>query len=309
MKEAQCTPRYSSYGQGLYLYYIKTGVPESILMDAFNTSAVRIVLITEGTIKIEFSTEQRTLHAQDILTIPATITAKASGNRYGLYLLTASTPFLVEHSLKNLGKDSFGFLVTNAADVIHPGIQAYHTLTALLTHLGTILTNADASPFQKEKVTLCFNLLLFELAELYHPNSGGVSKRGGQREKLVLGFLTLVAQHSRVQHGVKFYAGRLYVTPNYLNKVVRDITGSTLKHFIEEALLSEAKNLLHATEDTVREVSETLNFSHPGSFSTFFKKRTGISPSSYRRNRPDDTAREGNVYGAFFVVWDKKSGQ
>ncbi|KGO93664.1 helix-turn-helix domain-containing protein [Flavobacterium subsaxonicum] len=307
MKEPQQIPHYSNYGPGLCLYYIKSGVPNSVLREVFTTTAVRIILITDGTLEIELTTGQYTLHQKDLLTIPATITAKTTGNKYELCLLTASITFLVEHSLNSIGKESFGFLLTQTPGVIHLNIESFNTLTGLLTHLESILSNA--SLFQREKVMLCFNLLLFELTELYNTDSAGVMKRGSQREKLVLGFLAVVAQHCRVQHGVKFYADRLYVTPDYLNKVVKDITGSTVKHFIEEAIIAEAKNLLRATEDTVREISETLNFSHPGSFSTFFKKRTGTSPSAYRRTRPGDTTREGGTYGAFFVVWDKKSGQ
>jgi len=309
MNEPQHIPGYISYGEGLYLYYIKTGVPDSVLKDALNTPAVRIVLVTGGILEIELSTGLHTLHPQNILIIPATITANTIGNSYGLHLLIASTSFLVEHSLNSIVKESFGFLVTQSPVVIHAGIQAYNTLAGLLTHLGSILINAEASLFQREKVTLCFNLLLLELTDLYPPKSAEVTKRGSQREKLVLGFLTLIAQHCRAQHGVKFYADRLYVTPDYLNKVVRDITGSTVKHFVEEAIIAEAKNLLHATEHTVREISEALDFSQPGSFSTFFKKMTGISPSAYRRTKPIEPSREDGTYGAFFVVWDKSSDQ
>jgi len=311
MKEPQQIPHYSNYGPGLCLYYIKSGVPNSVLREVFTTIAVRIILITDGTFKIDIANGQYTLHRQDILTIPATIHCSAStiGNRYSLYLLTASTPFLVEHSLNSFGKESFNFLVTQSPIVIQPNLQAYNTIAGLFKHLGLILTNTDDSAFQKEKVTLCFNLLLFELVELYTRKSSNVIKRGSQREKLVLGFLTLVAQHCRGQHGVKFYSDRLFITPDYMNKVVREITGSTVKYFIEQAIIAEAKNLLSTTEYTVREISEALDFSHPGSFSTFFKKLAGISPSAYRRTKPNGTTQEGGTYGAFFVLWDKKSGQ
>lgn len=286
MKEPEHIPGYATYGPGLHFYYITKGMPSAVLAEAFATGTTRIALITEGTLDIGFDKEYYTLHGHDSITIPATTLCTIRGtDNYGLYLLSTSTAFLLNHSLKIIGNESFSFLVAQSPVVIQANLQNYNTLIRLLTLLSVLLT--VSSPFQKEKVTLCFNLLLFELASHYNPVSPAVTKRVSQREKIVLGFLNLVAQNCRGQHGVKFYADRLYITPDYLNKVVRDSTGSAVKHFIEEAILAEAKNLLHTTELTIREISEELEFTHPGFFSTFFKKLAGVPPSAYRQAQWD----------------------
>lgn len=50
-----------------------------------------------------------------------------------------------------------------------------------------------------------------------------------------------------------------------------------------ELKLAKAKELLYSTNMSIAEVSEKLHFECLGQFSTFFKKRTGVSPLEYRK--------------------------
>ncbi|MBP9545029.1 MAG: helix-turn-helix domain-containing protein, partial [Alistipes sp.] len=46
-----------------------------------------------------------------------------------------------------------------------------------------------------------------------------------------------------------------------------------------------AKELLDTTELTVAEIAYRLRFETPSHFSTFFRKREGVPPQQYRRER------------------------
>ncbi|WP_348823360.1 helix-turn-helix domain-containing protein [Flavobacterium aestuarii] len=81
---------------------------------------------------------------------------------------------------------------------------------------------------------------------------------------------------------MSFYAGVLFVTSGYLNKIVKQVTGRTAKTLILEAIVVEAKNLLENSQSTVAEIAEELEFSTSSSFSIFFKRHTSLSPSQYR---------------------------
>ena len=50
-----------------------------------------------------------------------------------------------------------------------------------------------------------------------------------------------------------------------------------------EQKLDKAKELLHSTNITVADISSKLHFECIGQFSTFFKKRTGLSPLEFRK--------------------------
>ncbi len=75
------------------------------------------------------------------------------------------------------------------------------------------------------------------------------------------------------------YATELNVTPDYLNRVIKSLTGKTAKEFIQARIITEAKRLLYFSEMSAKEIGYNLGFSEPANFSAFFKKNTGFSPS------------------------------
>ncbi len=83
-------------------------------------------------------------------------------------------------------------------------------------------------------------------------------------------------------HSPSYYAQKLNVHPNHLNAVVKSITGLTALNHIHRHLLQLSKSYLAQTELSVKEISYTLYFESPSSFSSFFKKNTGSTPLNYR---------------------------
>ncbi len=68
----------------------------------------------------------------------------------------------------------------------------------------------------------------------------------------------------------------------YLSAVFHAQTGMTLKHYLTEQRLAEAKRLLLETEYTVAEVAYCLNFQTPHNFARFFKEGTGMTAGQFR---------------------------
>jgi len=79
------------------------------------------------------------------------------------------------------------------------------------------------------------------------------------------------------------FADQLHVHPNYLNSLVKQNTGKTVREHIQERLLYEAKALLLQTDLTVSHISHGLGFSDPAAFTSFFKKKERVSPSHFRK--------------------------
>ncbi len=51
---------------------------------------------------------------------------------------------------------------------------------------------------------------------------------------------------------------------------------------LNQRLMQEAKNQLRFSEKTVKEITFELGFESVSMFSTFFKKKSGFSPTEYR---------------------------
>ena len=71
----------------------------------------------------------------------------------------------------------------------------------------------------------------------------------------------------------------------YLTTIFRKDTGCTIKQYILEKKVTQAKILLESTLMEVQEISDRLSFPSASYFCTQFKKIAGESPLSYRKNR------------------------
>ncbi len=96
-------------------------------------------------------------------------------------------------------------------------------------------------------------------------------------------FKMLVNEKYMEWHQTSDYAGQLNVTPDYLNRVIKSLTGKTAKEFIQARIIIEARRLLYFSEMSAKEIGYNLGFSEPANFSAFFKKNTGFSPSQINK--------------------------
>ena len=97
-------------------------------------------------------------------------------------------------------------------------------------------------------------------------------------------FKKLVAEHFRSEHSVGFYADKLLVTSDHLNKTVRSLTGLTAKEYISSRIMVEAKRLLYFTSQSAKAIGYSLGFREPAHFSSFFKRETGTTVTGFRKS-------------------------
>jgi AraC family transcriptional activator of pobA len=109
----------------------------------------------------------------------------------------------------------------------------------------------------------------------------------GGRAKLFTRFRALVEQHYQEHWSVSNYAAVLNVTPSKLNRVSKMLTGQSAFEITQERLLLEAKRRLVYIASPVQLLAYDLGFKDPAYFNRFFKKRTGKTPASFRREQLD----------------------
>jgi len=81
----------------------------------------------------------------------------------------------------------------------------------------------------------------------------------------------------------KDYAELLYITPNHLNAVCKDLLGIPVGEVIRNRILLEAKRLLTNHQLSIAEIAYALNFSDNSYFTKFFKKTENITPEEFRK--------------------------
>ena len=139
--------------------------------------------------------------------------------------------------------------------------------------------------FQKEVMQNAFVGFLLEIANIFMGKKDGLLMPAlSRKEELFEQFLQLLFEHCKEQHVVTFYAEKLFITPQYLSLILKELTGKSANKWIDDALIVEAKILLKAPQATVQQVADMLHFSDQSTFGKFFKKHMGISPMEYRKS-------------------------
>ena len=99
-------------------------------------------------------------------------------------------------------------------------------------------------------------------------------------------FMSLVSEYHNSERGMAFYANRLGMTPKYLSKLIKQVSGRSAPDWIDSFVVNEAKSMLKYTDDSIKEIVYKLNFVNASVFYKFFKAQTGMTPSEYRNQIP-----------------------
>ena len=97
-------------------------------------------------------------------------------------------------------------------------------------------------------------------------------------------FLKLVHENYSRERQVMYYADRLCISPKYLSRLCREISGKSAPEWIDAYIMLEAKNLLKYSDMPIKEIVYRLNFSNQTVFYKFFKAHTGMTPTEYRNS-------------------------
>lgn len=81
---------------------------------------------------------------------------------------------------------------------------------------------------------------------------------------------------------VAFFANQLHLSPNYFGDIIKKETGFSAQAYIQSKVIEVGKELISNPEKTIAEVAYELGFKYPQHFMRLFKKKVGISPSTYR---------------------------
>lgn len=127
--------------------------------------------------------------------------------------------------------------------------------------------------------------LICEVMQLYH-NLKLVdgTRTKSRQEKIITQFIELLFKYHKQERSLNFYANKMSLTPKYLSKVIKDVTGKPILQWIDEMVIMAAKALLKTSNMTILQISEELNFANASFFGSFFRKRVGMTPIQYRES-------------------------
>lgn len=83
------------------------------------------------------------------------------------------------------------------------------------------------------------------------------------------------------------YAQQLNISTSYLNECVKNTTGHSVTHQIQQRVILEAKRLLYYSDRSVKEIANELGFDDYPYFSRLFTKVAGVSAMAFRQRNHD----------------------
>lgn len=195
-----------------------------------------------------------------------------------LVIIPQKIPFRVLYFKGNAGYEcgfSLRMVKDLSYDCLHNPQPLHQTFTgeeAAFTQmlLAQLLKAHQAKDFRMVASALDLFLCRLQTPE-NHPSNATVAH-----------FLEKVFDRKRKPGKVSDYADELCITPNYLNRLVRNQTHHSAMDWIEISRLNLAKALLRQNEMQIAEIAVAVGIDDQSYFTRFFKKNAGCTPSQYR---------------------------
>ncbi|WP_434502158.1 helix-turn-helix domain-containing protein [Prevotella sp.] len=135
--------------------------------------------------------------------------------------------------------------------------------------------------YKKEMLSFLVHLAQMHINELIDSASNELHDMK-HKENIFKIFIHLASNNFKKERQINFYADRMNITPTYLSRIVREVSGNTVCGYLQSFLYSEACKMLKMTDKTIGEISTELKFNDQSAFTKFFKQKSGISPKAYR---------------------------
>ncbi len=256
------------------------------LNDSVRVNALQVLLVLEGSIDLSIDYVLFQASVNTVVTImPTHITKvmKYSDNFRGR-LLAVSRAFLEQSVMPNHSSSMIQYMQIRKNPTALLQASEIKALDDCMLRLQqTILQTSHH--LQRLLIQNTLMGFFIEMGNIFSERKEyNTSPSLTRKEELFESFLRILYMHCKEQHVVSFYADQLYITPQYLSLILKELTGKSANKWIDEALMQEAKILLKAPQATVQQVADALHFSDQSTFGKFFKKHMGMSPMEYRKN-------------------------
>ena len=97
--------------------------------------------------------------------------------------------------------------------------------------------------------------------------------------------VVFIEQHYNEPVSLEQIANEANLNPEYFSRVFKEETGYNYSSFLSNIRMKKAEYLLVNTMEKVQGIAEMVGYSNVSYFSTIFKKKYGVNPYEFRRNK------------------------
>ncbi len=248
-------------------------------------AAYSFTIVTAGWLTFMYNGKEVTLQKDDLYVYSpglAIMVLSASDDYHGVCLIADENLTIEMPAVRDIARIAYKPLV----QLHEPKLSLPHDMAVEMTDKIREIARYIHSDhiYKMEILRMLYSVFLLDLQNAQE--KAMVERIVPQRvEEIFISFIHLLPRYFTEQHGIPFYADALNITPTYLSRVVRQVTGRTVVEYINQMLLMESYYLLQTSTLSISQIADQLHFADTPSFSKFFSRLSGMSPREYREKR------------------------
>lgn len=251
---------------------------------AYTTEHVLVMICTTGKIQFDYDGQLTTVHKGELfLGVPDSVVSDymVSPDFDCKLIAVKPTEVMASRELHTMVINSMLHIKTHPVarltETDAEDVFAYHDLICRRIRLAE-------HRYKNGEVRSLINAFLLRMVGIMDSGTEVKETESSVRgEQLVEKFVWMVNEDCGRNRLVEYYADRLNITSKYLSTLVRNILGRTPTDVINVVTMKEIERRLRYTGDSIKQISQAMNFPNTSFFGKYFKQHSGMTPNSYRK--------------------------
>ncbi|MCR4852518.1 MAG: helix-turn-helix domain-containing protein [Prevotella sp.] len=250
----------------------------------FYSEYVLIMICTAGKIQINYDGQPFTIQQDELfLSVPgSTLSDYMQSPHFDCkILLVRPSEALTYKNMQNQKVNSLLYIKT------HPVTRLSENDKSIVFDYYNLICNRiqdEKHHFFNSEIRALLNAFLLRIVGIMDRNMDlsetNITVHG---EQIIEKFLRMVSEDGGRNRLVEYYADKLYITAKYLSTLVRTSIGRTPSEVIQAATMKEIERRLRYSDESLKEISHSLNFPNTSFFGKYFKQRSGMTPNNFRK--------------------------
>lgn len=251
---------------------------------AYTTEHVLVMICTTGKIQFDYDGQLTTVHKGELfLGVPGSVVSDymVSPDFDCKLIAVKPTEVMASRELHTMVINSMLYVKTNPVvrltESDSQDVFAYYSLICSRIR-------QTAGRYQNGEMRSLINAFLLKVIGIIDNEMNVPETEATVRgDQLVEKFVWMVNEDCGHNRLVEYYADRLNITPKYLSTIVRSSLNRTPTDVIKAVTMKEIERRLRYTDDSIKQISQAMNFPNTSFFGKYFKQHSGMTPNSYRK--------------------------
>jgi AraC-like DNA-binding protein len=186
-------------------------------------------------------------------------------------------PWLQELDHKEASVDVFRHMTLAVTDKAKMVLEFYKVQTESLWQLKPLLLQLEQC-CTLEEYQITFQAYFRAVTQI-------IREKKEANDPIVDRVLRVINEQYAEDLSLDVLAAQLNLSTSYLSTYIKEKTGANFMEHLHDRRVNNAKELLHATDLNIQEISIQVGYRNISSFNRMFKNRTGSSPGEYRKTK------------------------